>query len=172
MKKKISFILLSTFIAVFVLGTAFYLYMNSQKVSTSLELEDNATLGIMPGVDMEQRKKELQEKLDKNMIAFSINTNPTFLNGISEGNIMIENPEQNAKLIVAEIYLSDSKELLYKTKALKPGSYIENIKLDKELAKGEYNATVYFKGYDQDTQEYIGQTGAEITLHIQENSNI
>lgn len=162
-KKIIAFV--TIVIALFIVSFGVYKYMQSKQVSSGLEIDDNATMGIMPGVDMDERIKELQEELDRNMIAFSINTNPSFANGISEGNIMIENPEQNAKLIVAEIYLEN--ELLYKTKALKPGSYIENIKLDKELKKGEYDAVVYFKAYTEDTQEYIGQTGAEITLHVQ-----
>lgn len=167
-KKKKIFISIILISVLLIGGLALSRYMSSKQVSGELELDDNATIGIMPGVDMEQRLSELQEELDESMIAFSVNTNPSFLNGISEGNIMLENPEQNAKLIVAEIYLDENKELLYKTKALKPGSYIENIKLDKELDKGEYPATVYFKAYAQDTQEYIGQTGAQITIHVQQ----
>lgn len=169
MKQKKKIIVSICFIvALIVISFGMRSYMSPQPVNSNLVMDDNATLGIMPGVDKEQRLSELQEKLDKSMIAFSVNTNPTFLNGISEGNIMIENPEQNAKLLVAEIYLDESQELLYATKAIKPGSYIENVKLDKELVKGEYPATIYFKGYSEDSQEYIGQTAAQITLHIQE----
>ena len=35
----------------------------------SLELDDNATIGIMPGIDIAQRQAELQEQLDEAMIA-------------------------------------------------------------------------------------------------------
>lgn len=132
----------------------------------SLELEQNATMGLLPGVDVAQRQAELQQQLDDSMIAFSINTSPLFENGGSEGNLMLENPANNAKLIVVELYLNETEELIYQTKALPAGSYIENARLDKLLEPGEYPATAYFKAYREDDHTYIGQVGAALTLHI------
>ena len=40
----------------------------------SLALDDNATMGVLPGIDIDERKKQLQEQLDEGMIAFSINS--------------------------------------------------------------------------------------------------
>lgn len=126
----------------------------------------NATIGVMPGVDMSERQKQLQTELDEGMIAFSVNTNPTFENSASEGNLMLENPGNNNKLLTAEVVLNSTHETMYTSKALVPGSYIQSAKLDKPLAAGSYDATVYFKAYKIDTQEYIGQTGAQITLTV------
>lgn len=64
---------------------AFFLFRDK---GNTLELDDNATIGIMPGIDIEQRQAELQEQLDEAMIAFSINTNPVFESGSSEGSLM------------------------------------------------------------------------------------
>lgn len=133
---------------------------------SGLELDDNATMGVMPGVDLEQRREELQEILDEGMIAFSVNTSPVFESGRSEGNLMLENPENNAKLLVAEIYTDDTNELIYSSKALLPGSYIENVRLDKVLEPGQYSATVYFKAYRESDESYIGQSGAGITITV------
>lgn len=152
--------------AIVVVGTAAFFIAGSLGTKEGLELDNNATMGVLPGVDMEQRLKELQSKLDESMIAFSINTSPYFETGKSEGNLMLENPENNAKLLVAEIYLQDSNELIYQSKAIPAGSYIEKVKLDKVLAQGEYPATVYFKGYREDDQSYIGQSGAEIVITV------
>ncbi len=164
MKGKTKWVALA--VLVFAIGIAAYLYLRPKTIETvGLEYE-NATMGIMPGIDIEARQRELQEVLDKSMIAFSINTNPTFESGDSKGNIMIENPTHNAKLLIVEVYLSDTDELVYTSKAIKPGFYVEEVMLDKKLSKGSYPATVYFKGYTEDTQEYIGQTGADIVLHI------
>ncbi len=165
-KMKRQRILIGCTLAVAVGVFGYWFYQNNQ-AKPGLEFEDNAILGMMPGIDMDARLKELQDKLDESMIAFSINSNPSFANGISMGNVMIENPEHNAKLLVAEIYLDAGNELLYKTKFIKPGSYIQSIKLDKELPKGSYPATVYFKAYSEDGSTFIGQTGAQITIHIQ-----
>ena len=142
-----------------------FVYYNMHK--GGIDYEENATMGILPGVDLEQRRKELQELLDNSMIAFSVNTSPIFESGTSEGNLMIENPGNNAKLIIAEMHLKDTDEIIYTSKYIKPGSYVENVKLDKVLSKGVYDAIVYFKAYDLDTKDYIGQTGAEVTLTIE-----
>ncbi len=142
-------------------------FLFTKKNNNNLEYDDNATAGIMPGVDIDQRRKELQEILDRSMIAFSINTSPVFLNGTSKGNLMVENPGNNAKLIKVRIILDKTEEEIYASKLLKPGSYIDSVKLDKVLEKGTYNATAYCLAYDETSGEYIGQTGAQITLTVQ-----
>lgn len=147
------------------IGCGVYYFM--QKQNSGMQYDENATIGVLPGVDLDKRKQELQQQLDENMIAFSVNTSPVFVSGTSEGNLMIENPEHNAKILVAELYVDGIAEPIYQSKALKPGSYIENVKLDKVLAAGTYNATVYFKSYNLETEEYIGQTGAQVLLTIQ-----
>lgn len=73
-----------------------------------MEIEENAVVGVMPGVDLAKRKAKLQEMLDKTMIAFSINANPEFKNGNSRGNLLIENSPHNNKLIGTEIYLKNT----------------------------------------------------------------
>ena len=101
------------------------------------------------------------------MLFRSINTSPVFLNGTSEGNLLIENPGNNAKLIKVSLVINKTNEEVYASKYLKPGTYIENVKLDKVLKKGTYDATAYFSAYDEETTEYIGKTGAQITLTVQ-----
>ncbi len=129
--------------------------------------DNNATIGILPGVDIDQRRKELQDLLDRSVIAFSINTSPVFLNGTSKGNLLIENPGNNAKLLQVSIRMDDTDEEIYASKYIKPGSYIEKVKLDKVLEKGTYDATAYFSAYDEETTEFIGKTGAQITLTVE-----
>ena len=123
-------------------------------------------MGALPGIDMEQRQKELQQQLDETMIAFSINSSPVFASGRAEGNLMLENPEANAKLLVVEIHLDSSDEIIYQSKALPVGSYIENARLDKVLDPGTYPATAYFKAYRESDQTFVGQAGAAITISV------
>ncbi len=63
--------------------------------------------------------------------------------------------------------MDDTDEEIYASKYIKPGSYIEKVKLDKVLEKGTYDATAYFSAYDEETTEFIGQTGAQITLTVE-----
>lgn len=147
-------------------GWFFLTSRDDSMAGDSLELADNATIGILPGVDIAQRQAELQQQLDESMIAFSINTNPVFATGGSEGNLMLENPANNAKLLVVEIYLDDTQEMIYKSKAIPVGAYIENARLDKVLEQGKYAATAYFKAYREDDHTYIGQAGAAIEITV------
>ena len=126
----------------------------------------NTVMRLLPGIDITERQAQLQEQLDESMIAFSINTSPVFATGGSEGNLMLENPEHNAKLLVAEIYLDDTQELIYQSKAIPAGAYIENAMLDKVLEPGEYQATAYFKAYREDDRSFIGQAGAAIKITV------
>ena len=144
-------------------GAAFWL---TREDTDPLALDDNATMGVLPGIDITERQAQLQEQLDESMIAFSINTSPVFATGGSEGNLMLENPEHNAKLLVAEIYLDDTQELIYQSKAIPAGAYIENAMLDKVLEPGEYQATAYFKAYREDDRSFIGQAGAAIKITV------
>lgn len=158
--------LLAAVCAVCLLAAAAGAFLALRDRGGSLELDENATIGLLPGIDAAQRQAELQQLLDESMIAFSINTNPVFERGGSEGNLMLENPANNAKLIVVELYLDGTEELIYQTKALPAGSYIENARLDKLLEPGEYPATAYFKAYREDDHSYIGQVGAALTIHV------
>ena len=136
----------------------------SKKDDDNLLYDDNATVGVLPGIDIDERRKQLQEALDRSMIAFSINTSPVFLNGTAKGNLLIENPGNNAKLLKVSIKIDDTEEEIYSSNFLKPGTYIESVALDKVLEKGTYEATAYFLAYDEDNGEFIGQTGAQITV--------
>ena len=128
----------------------------ARKDDNNLLYDDNATVGVLPGIDVDARRKELQDQLDRSMIAFSINTSPVFLNGTSEGNLLIENPGNNAKLLRVSIRVDGTEEEIYASNYLKPGTYIESVKLDKVLEKGTYDATAYFSAYDEANGEYIG----------------
>ena len=169
-KKKKKRILLATFACLLLLavcGGIFWMTREEDKApDDSLQLDDNATMGVLPGIDIAERQAQLQEQLDEGMIAFSINSSPVFANGGAEGNLMLENPANNAKLLVVEILLNDTQELIYQSKAIPTGAYIENARLDKVLEPGEYQATAYFKAYREDDHSFIGQAGAAIKITV------
>ena len=147
------------------ISVCYFIFTKNSK--TDLVYDDNATTGIMPGTDIDKRKEELQEMLDRSMIAFSINTSPVFINGTSEGNLLIENPGNNAKLLKISIQINDTEEEVYTSNYLKPGTYIESAKLDKVLEKWTYDAPAYCSAYEEETGEYIGKTGAQIAITVQ-----
>ena len=166
-KKRMVLIALACLLLLAVGGGIFLMTREEDAaMDDSLQLDDNATMGVLPGIDMKERQAQLQEQLDEGMIAFSINSSPVFADGGAEGNLMLENPGNNAKLLVVEIYIDDTQELVYQSKAIPVGSYIENVRLDKVLDAGEYQATAYFKAYREEDQSFIGQAGAAIKITV------
>lgn len=167
-QKKKPLIIAAVCLLLFIIGgVAFWLTREDDSVKDDpLALDDNATMGVLPGIDIAERQAQLQEQLDEGMIAFSINTSPVFATGGSEGNLMLENPANNAKLLVAEIYIDETQELVYQSKAIPTGAYIENARLDKVLEPGEYPATAYFKAYREEDHSFIGQAGAAIKITV------
>ena len=165
-KRKKQILIAALVVLLLAVAGVAYLLLGQDTDGSGLELDDNATMGILPGIDIAQRQDELQQLLDESMIAFSINTSPVFATGSSEGNLMLENPANNAKLLMVEIYRDDTEELIYQSKALPVGSYIENVRLDKVLEPGEYAATAYFKAYHEEDARYIGQAGAAILITV------
>ena len=166
-KKRMVLIALACLLLLAVGGGIFLMTREEDAaMDDSLQLDDNATMGVLPGIDMRERQAQLQEQLDEGMIAFSINTSPVFATGGSEGNLMLENPANNAKLLVVEIYIDATQEMVYQSKAIPTGAYIENARLDKVLEPGEYPATAYFKAYREEDHSFIGQAGAAIKITV------
>ncbi len=136
-------------------------------------MEPNATVGMMPGKTAEQIEEELNRQIGESMIAFVINGAPTFRNG--EGDIWFENPSSNNKYTRVELYLDEGDpyagtlggdRLLYKSGLLKPGSYVESIRLKKELPAGSYSCTARIFAYKLDGETYLGevQAGVQLTM--------
>ena len=166
-KKRMVLIALACLLLLAVGGGIFLMTREEDAaMDDSLQLDDNATMGVLPGIDMKERQAQLQEQLDEGMIAFSINTSPVFATGGAEGNLMLENPANNAKLLVVEIYIDATQEMVYQSKAIPTGAYIENARLDKVLEPGEYPATAYFKAYREEDHSFIGQAGAAIKITV------
>ena len=119
-KGKKRALIIAGILLLLILTIAVCYFLFTGKDDEDLLYDDNATAGIMPGVDVDERRKELQNLLDRSMIAFSINTSPVFLNGTSEGNLLIENPGNNAKLLRVSILINETDEEIYASRYLKP----------------------------------------------------
>ena len=130
------------------------------------DLEPNAVVGVMPGKTEEQIKDELNQKVSEKMIAFSINSNPYFESGTSEGTILFENPDTNEKYIKLEIYLDEEEKIIYKTGLMAPGSYVATGTLLQDLDPGEYDCTAYIHAYNLVDNGYIGKAAAGITVTV------
>lgn len=113
-------------------------------------------------------QKQLNEQVEKGMINISMNLNPVFQTGQSEGNLLIVNEQVNRYPQVVEIYLRDTDTLIYKSGGIDVGSSVEYAKLLVDLDAGNYECTAYFNAVDPDTGLLVGKAGAEIVVTVLE----
>ena len=137
---------------------------------TDLWLDPDQSEGTLDGLSKAEIPKLMDDKEDEGQFMISINTQPVFADGRSEGTLRIENSPQNRYLMIVKIYRYENKklgELIYESGAIKPGNKIETAKLDVDLPKGKYPVIVYFEGYREKDREYVGKAGSELDIIIQ-----
>ena len=120
----------------------------------------------------EQRSQEeildaLNRQVENGMLTMTINPDPTFSDGKSEGNLLIENDTQNKHPLVVLIYRDDTKDLIYSSGLIPVGKHVNSDTLDVELAAGDYLCTAYFNAMDDTAGAVLGCGGVHITVHVQ-----
>ena len=152
-------------------GICIYLLMEREPAqSSSLNYEANVVIGDIPGKSAEERQRELNAVVEEGMLSMSINVTPSgYVDGKDRTvNWLIENPSNQGKLIRVEIIREDTGELVYKTGAIRPGSYVESAEPLSDMPEGVYDCTAVFYAYKEETEELIGQAAASIRLTLLE----
>jgi len=162
-KTMIIILLLLILIAAVAAGAYWWFFIKSPYND---KLDPNATVGTMPGTQ-DDLQAQLDEATARSTIGFALNLSPVFADGTSEGDIMYQNPANSQKYTRLELYIDDTNELIYKTKLIEPGSYIEYARLDVDLDAGTYACTAYIYGYMLDTEEYVGKVAADVDLVVE-----
>lgn len=131
-------------------------------------VEGQITMGIPEGMKEGELGDALQKQIDESMFTVNVNSQPLFRNGSSKGIIDIVNSPGNPYACKVVLNMDEDGTELYRCDDLiYPDQYIHEIKLDKELDKGAYPATLTYILYDQETKEEVGLTKAGVTVVIQ-----
>lgn len=130
--------------------------------------DPNAQAGQAPYKTQEEIQAELDRVVEEGMFNISIASMIEFSDGASPGTAYIENVPGNRYLMRVAITLDDTGETVYESKAIKPGQYIEDVTLSKNLEAGQYAATATFFALDADSHEEIGQAAAKVSLSVLE----
>lgn len=167
-KGRKKWLLLLLLLVIIAAGIGGWFYWKSQQDDvTNYWFDKAAKDGMIEG----RTKKEIQELLNtvvqEGMFNISINPTPCFQDGKSEGNLCIENIKANHYYTRVIVTLDDTEEEIFESQGLKPGQYIENVKLKKNLKKGTYPATAQFIITDPESLKDIGKVNTEITLTVE-----
>lgn len=115
---------------------------------SSFWVDKNANSGSYKGKTEEQIIADLNAQVKDGEMNVSIANTIKFPDGsLNDGEAKIENISANHVDQVVELQLVNDGEVLYKSGAIEPGHYIQNIRLNKSLEPGAYRAKVLFTGY-------------------------
>ncbi|MEG0258091.1 MAG: hypothetical protein RR632_07295 [Christensenella sp.] len=144
------------------------LYFNGVFTPPTRQERDVAALaGQLPGKSQEDIEKVLNQKVGEGMLNITINSAPVFENGTAEGNLNIENIPGNHYSIKVKITRDDTGDVIYESKLIDPGYYIELAKLGVDLEKGSYPSTAVFTAIDAKNGDEMGSAAAKITVGVQ-----
>lgn len=136
-----------------------------------LNFENRQEQGSLEGLSLSEIEEMMKNKVEEGNFTISINTEPVFPDGKSDGTLRIENSPHNRYLMIVKIYLKDKKgeknSKIYESGAIRPGNILEYDKLDRDLDKGSYMVVAEFEAYDEKTQEYVGKAASELTIMIE-----
>ena len=109
---------------------------------------------------------ELSEKVEEGMFECMMSTSWTFEDGASSSpNSYVANVESNRHAFYFDVYEAQTDELLYSSPILPVGSEIQNIKLDKQLSAGDYDAVVMYTLVNEAYEE-VSTVGFRITITV------
>ncbi len=172
-KTKSPFIILLFFILMILIGFLAFMLLNRETDETGnkkpifdLSPDSGLEYGDRPEKSKEEIEAELNEKVQEGMMNISMNLNPAFENGTSEGNLLIVNEEINRHPQIVEIYRKDTNELIYRSGLVPVGGRVDYGKLLIDLDKGEYPCVAYFNSINGETGELLGKAGAEIIIIV------
>lgn len=168
-KKKRKLIIAILFSLLLVFASLFTLqYFGVIKISPICSVCDAVRIGssISEGSLNYRTKEEMQEESDGKM-NISMNLNPIFEDGDSEGSLNIVNESVNSYPQYVVIYIDNGYELIYKSDLIPVGSKIEDDKLSKDLDKGIYDCTAYFHQVDENGKE-VGRASAKVTITVKQ----
>ena len=111
---------------------------------------------------------DLSDQVEEGMFECKMTTTWTFEDAASASpNSYVANVESNRHAIYFDVYEEQTEELLYSSPILPVGSEIKDIKLNKELPVGDYNAVVMYTLVNEDYEE-VSTAGFRIKISIKQ----
>lgn len=167
-KKRLTKIIVGILIVLFLILLLFsFCSKQGGQISGSLPgYDESISQGIIPGMSKEEVDQILQTAADESMFSFQINSKIEMSSSKGDAKVLIGNPPNNTYDFHVEIFLDETKELLYKSGKIPPNHHVENIKLEKSLSKGTHTATAYFNIYDKSGEKVVGKSAAGLNIIV------
>ena len=143
------------------LGIGGWLFLKQDGFRFDSAAED----GSLDGLTKEQIQKLMNDKVDKSMLAISINSTPVFEDGKGKGSLRIENAANNNYNMRVRIVIDNEQKQIYYSDGIRPGQMIREDYLDEVLDRGTYACTATFEAYDEDGKK-AGEAKAQLNIVV------
>lgn len=109
---------------------------------------------------------EMADKVAEGMFECRMTTTWSFEDADAVSpNAYVANVESNLHTIYFDVYDQSTDELLYSSPMLSVGSELREVKLEKKLPAGDYDAVVIYTLVDEDYEE-VSTVGFNITISV------
>ena len=143
------------------LGIGGWLFLKQDGFRFDSAAED----GSLDGLTKEQIQELMNDKVDKSMLAISINSTPVFEDGKGKGSLRIENAANNNYNMRVRIVIDNEQKQIYYSDGIRPGQMIREDYLDEVLDRGTYACTATFEAYDEDGKK-VGEAKAQLNIVV------
>ena len=143
------------------LGIGGWLFLKQDGFRFDSAAED----GSLDGLTKEQIQELVNDKVDKSMLAISINSTPVFEDGKGKGSLRIENAANNNYNMRVRIVIDNEQKQIYYSDGIRPGQMIREDYLDEVLDRGTYACTATFEAYDEDGKK-AGEAKAQLNIVV------
>lgn len=144
-------------IVIIVLLTAIVFLLLKNQNNTNISSEEAASSPRRNVVVNEENAEAVAEEIINQTKAvpgtYQVMMNSTwnFQDGASASdNAYVENSNANTNAVYFDLQLSDSEETIYESPVIPVGSYLDNIKLEKDLDAGTYNCVLIYHLVDDE----------------------
>ena len=165
-KKKSKVVWIVVIVAIAAAALAGFLVWQNSQPKSGFTIDRMAQDGFLDGKSEAEIQELLNQVVEEGKFNVSINAQPVFKDGRSEGNLRLENVPGNRYYMTVAVTLDDTGETVYESEGIKQGQYIENVTLTKDLGAGEYPATAVFTAINPETLEPVGKTAVELVIRV------
>lgn len=164
--KKRWIVLILLLLAILIGVGAWFLTRPKMDDTTQYWFDKAAQGGSLAGKTPQELQGMLDKIMEDGMVNVAVNAVVIFEDGTSEGSLGVENSAENQYYMRVLLTKDDDGTVLYESKGIKPGQYIDKIKLNKALPAGEYACTATEIMTDPDSLEDIGKVNVKVTVLV------
>ncbi|HWP51928.1 MAG TPA: hypothetical protein VN626_09575 [Clostridia bacterium] len=117
----------------------------------------DATAGLFSKIEKQNAPDQFSYEIKEELV---------FSAASAEAALLLKNPPQNQYLMVLELMLEDSGEVILRTGSLLPGQVIKRAALDESLSAGNYKAVANICAVDAQSGALIGMLEQPVAIVV------